>query len=241
MPPPLTRNGDEKATRALGRMPFLERRELASVSSLNERTTLNALHRLEKGGLVHRVRHSLNERSRMQRWYLTPIGIKKFAELEELTLGETIGRFPISAEWRRWLLRRMETVATCYRIALDASLTCAGRLRWRWERSGPLDAFMTLPNGRTLGIARFGPALPRRSMYSRLGSMMEMHRRNVLFAVLLVVPGPIEAHGFLERMKGESLDLSLAVESEVRHLRPGDSLSGAVTPTVPIPLFQSRA
>ena len=224
MPPPISQNGDEAVTRALGRMPFLERRELASVSSVPERTALNALHRLEKGGLVDPVKHSLHERSRMQRWYLTPKGIEKFAELEELTPDEALRRFPLSAEWRRWLLRRMETVATCYRIALDASLPYDGLLRWRWERSGPLDAFMTLPDGRTLGIARFGPALPRRSMYSRLGSMMEMHRRNVLFAVLLVVPGPIEAHGFLERMKGELLDLSLAVESEVRHLRPGDSL-----------------
>lgn len=224
MPLPLPQDGNGAATRALGRMPFLERRELAAVSALSERTALNALHRLEKGGLVLPVKHSLTGRSRMQRWYLTPSGIEKFAELEDLTLNEAIRRFPISAEWRRWLLRRMETVATSYRIALDASLTCDGRLRWRWERSGPLDAFMTLPDGRTLGIARFGPALPRRSMYSRLGSMMEMRRRNLLFAALLVVPGPIEVHGFLERMKGESLDLSLAVESEVRHLRPGDAL-----------------
>ena len=67
------------------------------------------------------VKHSLHERSRMQRWYLTPKGIEKFAELEELTPDEALRRFPLSAEWRRWLLRRMETVATCYRIALDAS------------------------------------------------------------------------------------------------------------------------
>ena len=224
MPPPISQSGDEVVTRSLGRMPFLERRELASVSSLTERTALNALHRLQKGGLVDPVKHSLNERSRMQRWYLTPNGIEKFAELEELTPDEALRRFPLSAEWRRWLLRRMETVATCYRIALDASVVYEGRLRWRWERSGPLDAFMTLPDGRTLGIARFGSALPRRSMYSRLGSMLEMHRRNVLFAVLLIVPGSIEAHGFLERMKGETLDLSLAVESELRRLRAGDAL-----------------
>lgn len=224
MPAVATRDSDKVAIRALGRMPFLERRELASVSSLMERTALNALHRLGKDGLVDPVKHSLHERSRMQRWYLTPNGIEKFAELEELTTDEALRRFPLSAEWRRWLLRRMEAVATCYRVALDASLPYDGLLRWRWERSGPLDAFMTLPDGRTLGIARFGPALPRRSMYSRLGSMMEMHQRNVLFAVLLVVPGPVEAHGFLERMKGESLDLSLAVESGLRHMRPGDAL-----------------
>lgn len=224
MPAVATGDSDAVAIRALGRMPFLERRELAPVSSLPERTALNALHRLERAELVDAVKHSLNERSRMRRWYLTPYGIRKFAELEDMTPDEAIRRFPLSAEWRRWLLRRMETVATCYRVALDASLPYDGLLRWRWERSGPLDAFMTLPDGRTLGIARFGPALPRRSMFSRLGSMMEMHRRNVLFAVLLVVPGPIEAHGFLERMNGESLDISLAVESEVRHMRPGDAL-----------------
>ncbi len=220
----VTESSDEMAVCALGRMPFLERRELAAVSSLTERTALNALHRLQKRGLVDAVRHSLNERSRMRRWYLTPRGISNFAELEELALHETLRRFPLSAEWRRSLLRRMETVAICYRIALDASLHYQGRLSWRWERSGPLDAFMTLPDGRTLGIARFGSALPRRSMYSRLGSLIEMHRRNGFFAALLVVPGPMEAHGILERMKGEGFDLSVAVERDVRNMRPGDAL-----------------
>lgn len=217
-------NSDEVAIRALGRMPFLERRELSAVSSLAERTALDALHRLEREGLAHAVRHSLNEKSRLRRWYLTPRGIERFADMEGLTVGEAVRLFPLSWEWRRWLLRRMDTVATCYRIALDASLPYQGRLRWRWERSGPLDAFLTLTDGRTLGIARFGPALPRRSMYSRLGSLMEMHRRSTLFAALLVVPSSIEAHGILERMKGEGLDLSLAVEEDVRHSRPGDAL-----------------
>ena len=121
MPAIATRNSDKVAIRALGCMPFLERRELASVSSVPERTALNALHRLKKGGLVDAVKHSLHERSRMQRWYLTPSGIEKFGELEGLTPDEALRRFPLSAEWRRLLLRRMETVATCYRIALDAS------------------------------------------------------------------------------------------------------------------------
>ena len=111
----------------------------------------------------------LNDRSRMQRWYLTPGGIGRFADLEAVTLDDVLRSFPLSAEWRRWLLRRMETVAICYRVALDASLPYEGRLSWRWQRSGPVDAFMTLPDGRTLGVVRFGPALPRRSMYSRLG------------------------------------------------------------------------
>lgn len=219
-------NSDEVTIRALGRMPFLERRELASVSSLAERTALDALHRLEEDGVAASVRHSLSERSRLQRWYLTPSGIERFADMEGLTVEEVVRLFPLSAEWRRWLLRRMDTVATCYRIAQDASLPYKdkGRLRWRWERSGPLDAFMTLPDNRTLGIARFGPALPRRSMYSRLGSLMEMHRRNTLFSALLVVPSSIEAHDILGRMKGERLDLSLAVEGAVRQSHPGDAL-----------------
>ena len=217
-------NSDEVAIRALGRMPFLERRELSSVSSLAERTALDALHRLEEDGVAASIRHSLSDRSRLQRWYLTPKGIHRIADMKGLTVGEAVRLFPLSVEWRRWLLRRMDAVATCYRIALDASLPYQGRLRWRWERSGPLDAFMTLPDGCTLGLARFGPALPRRSMYSRLGSLLEMHRRNALFAALLVVPSSIEAHVILERMKGEGLDLSLAVEEDVRHSRPGDAL-----------------
>ena len=215
---------DEVAIRALGRMPFLERRELASVASLVERTALNSLHRLEEQGLVAFVKHSLTERSRMQRWYLTPAGIESLADFEDGTIEEVLRRFPLSAEWQRSLLRRMEAVATCYRIARDAAGPYEGCMWWRWERSGPLDAVMTLPDGCSLGIARFGSALPRRGMFSRLGSLLEMYRRNLLFGVLVVAPGPIEVHSILEWMRGRSFNMSVSVEKDIRSGLPGDDL-----------------
>lgn len=136
---------------------------------------------------------------------------------------DALKRFPLSTEWRRSLLRRMATVATCYRIALDACLPSEGMTAWRWERAGPLDAVMTLSYGRTLGIARFGRALSRRGMFSRLGSLVEMNRSNHLFSALVVVPAPIEAHGVLEWMRGKALDLSVCVEGQVLNGAPGDA------------------
>ena len=215
---------DEAAIRTLGRMPFLERRELSAVAPLAERTALNALHRLERAGLAASVKHSLNERARMRRWYLTVRGIRKFSEKEDIATGDALRRFPLSFEWRRSLLRRMATVATCYRIALDACAPSEGMLAWRWDRSGPLDAVMTLSDGRTLGIARFGSALPKRGMFSRLGSLVEANRLNNLFAALVVVPGPIEAHMVLEWMRGKALNLSLCEEGQLRKGAPGDAI-----------------
>ena len=215
---------DEVAIRALGRMPFLERRELSAVAPLAERTALNALHRLERAGLVSSVKHSLNEKARMRRWYLTARGVRKLSEIEDMSMFDALRRFPLSAEWRRSLLRRMATVATCYRIALDACAPSQGMLTWRWERSGPLDAAMTLPDQRTLGIARFGAALSRRGMFSRLGSLAEMNRRSHLFAALVVVPGPIEAHLVLEWMRGKALNLSVCEEGQARNGALGDTI-----------------
>ena len=205
-------------------MPFLERRELSAVAPLAERTALNALHRLERAGLASSVKHSLNERARVRRWYLTARGIRKLSEIDDVATVDALKRFPLSAEWRRSLLRRMATVATCYRIALDACLPSEGMTEWRWERAGPLDAVMTLSDGRTLGIARFGGALSRRGMFSRLGSLVEINRRNHLFAALVVVPGPIEAHGVLEWMRGKALDLSVCEEGQVRGGAPDDAI-----------------
>ncbi len=229
---------DETAIRALGRMPFLERRELSAVAPLAERTALNALHRLERAGLAFSVKHSLNENARMRRWNLTARGIVRLSEIEDIDTHYALRWFPLSAEWRRSLFRRMATVATCYRIALDACLPDEGMLVWRWERSGALDAAMTLPDGRTLGIARFGAALSRRGMYSRLGSLTEMNRRNHLFAALVVVPGPIEAHGVLEWMRGKPLNLSVCEEGQVRNGAPGDAIwrSHVYRPDTPFPL-----
>ncbi len=217
-------SSDDLTIRALARMPFLERRELAAVASLAERTALNALHRLERAGFVSSVKHSLNERSRMRRWHLKRKGMERLAELERIDIDDALRRFPLSTEWRRSLLRRMDTVAILYRIARDASMRYEGRLMWRWERSGPLDALMILPDGRTIGMARFGSALPRRGMFSRLGSLLEMNRRNFLFAALTVVPGPIEAHGILEWMRGKTLNLSVSEEEAVLNGAPGDAL-----------------
>ena len=215
---------DEAVISTLGRMPFLERRELSAVAPLAERTSLNALHRLERAGTAASVKHSLNERARMRRWYLTAHGIRKFSEAEDMATVDALRHFPLSFEWRRSLLRRMTTVATCYRIALDACLPSEGILAWRWDRSGALDAVMTLSDGRTLGIARFGPALSKRGMFSRLGSLVEMNRRNHLFAALVVVPGPIEAHVVLEWMRGKALNMSVCEERQVRDGAPGDAI-----------------
>ena len=234
----ITLPSDKTAIRALGRMPFLERRELSAVAPLAERTALNALHRLESAGLAFSVKHSLNERARMKRWYLTARGIVRFSEIEDMETRDALRRFPLSAEWRRSLLRRMATVAACYRIALDTCAPSQGILAWRWERSGPLDAVMTLPDRRTLGIARFGSALSKRGMYSRLGSLAEMNRRNHLFAALVVVPGPIEAHGVLEWMRGKALNLSVCEEGQVRNGAPGDAIwrSHVYRPDISFPL-----
>ena len=51
-----------------------------------------------------------------------------------------------------------------------------------------------------------------------------MYRRNHLFAALVVVPGPIEAHGVLEWMRGKALNLSICEEGQVRNGAPGDAI-----------------
>lgn len=216
---------DRTVIRTLAQMPFLEFRELAGVAHIQEPTTCYySLKRLQKQGLVDAVHHLLSKRSRMSRWYLLPAGIGQLAQMEEEPIESIVRRLPLSLQWRRSLLRRLDAVATSYRIALDAAVTMDCTLRWRWERSGPVDAYITLQDGRTVGIARFGTALPPKGIRSRLGTLMNMRRQGQLTSVMLVVPDAVRRHTVLQWTHRSALNVDVAIERDVRDASVGDAL-----------------
>lgn len=217
-------NSDVLILRQLGQMPFLEYRELAAASHMQELTCHYAIRRLHNQGIVDSVPHMLTRRSRMNRWYLLPAGIEMLAQMEDEPVERTVRRLPLSLQWRRSLIRRLDAVATCYRVGLDAAVSMNSALCWRWERSGPVDAYITLSNGRTVGIARFGAALPPKGIRSRLGTMMNMRRQGGLVSVMLVVPDVVRRHSVLQWTHRSALNVDVAVEQDVRRAGVGKNL-----------------
>ena len=62
---------------------------------------------------------------------------------------------PLSAQWRRSLMERLDALAAIYHLASVLS-GIAYPIRFRWYRAMPLDAAMMLPDGKTVGIVRQG-------------------------------------------------------------------------------------
>ena len=95
--------------------------------------------------------------------------------------------YPISREWLTLLLRRMDAVASIYRLAASMSLGIHGlRSRVEFYRRGRFDATITLHDGRSFGVVRQGLALRRRSLYDRLRAIAEYHYTRRPSAVLIL-------------------------------------------------------
>ena len=101
-----------------------------------------------------------------QRFYLTAKGIGETAWILGFeTPSDFMRAYPVSREWLTLLIRRMDAVASIYRLAASMSPGIDGlRSHVEFHRRGRFDATITLHDGRSFGVARQGAALRRRSL-----------------------------------------------------------------------------
>ena len=179
---------------ALSRMPFVETLELASV--LGEPTT--SVHRglthLLSDGIVARVSHGTAHLPSSHRYYLTARGIGEAAGILGFrTPSDFVHAYPVSREWLALLIRRMDAVASVYRLTATLSPGEGGLCAHvEFHRRGRLDATTTLPDGRRVGVVRQGPALRRRSLNDRLRAIARFDYSRYLDAVLILTPSTWE-------------------------------------------------
>ena len=153
--------------RALAEMPFLDRLEMVEVSGWSRGAVYGAVEKLETGGFCAPLLHAADPLPPTRRFHLTAAGLRRLAEEEGLSLDELVRLYPVSAQWRRSLMERLDALAAIYRLACAVS-SVAFPIRIRWYRSQPLDAGLTLPGGRTVGIIRQGLTADRTGFAKRL-------------------------------------------------------------------------
>ena len=200
----------------LAAMPFLERSELAAVAGLPSSTVRDVLSRLHENGMVEVVRHSRSGTSRVGRLCLTPGGLTELAasRLRGESPEDLLNLLPVSAQDRRYVLRRLDAAAVLYGLARDAAANGRGPIRWWWSRSGGLDAAMQLADGRTLGLSRLGSTHSTQALKSRVKTLGAMHRRGQLRTSLLIVPGPVEVNMALNLMSDRHM-IFVATEQDM--------------------------
>ena len=222
---------DESALRTLAAMPFLDRLELAAVSSLSEGTAHNALERLSGEGLACCVQHAGPLTASTRRWYITAGGPALLARLDQTPADRLLGVHPVSAHWQRLLLERLDAVAVIYRLA-SAVATADGAFRFRWYRAAALDAALALPGGRTLGVIRQGATAERTAFADRFRRLLDP-REAVPRALLALMPDGArlrQDRGLLSRYLGpvflaRERDVASAVSTDpVWHLTGGSAV-----------------
>ena len=158
--------------RALASMPFLDRQEMVALSGWSRAAVYEAVEKLETGGMAASVPHSADPLPSSRRFHLTAAGLDRLADEEDRPVEALLRDRPLSARWRRSLMERFDALATMYRLA-SVLTGVAYPIRFRWYRSTPLDAAVTLPDGRTVGIVRQGLTADRSGFAKRLWRLRE--------------------------------------------------------------------
>ena len=148
-------------------MPFLDRLELAAIAVQSRGGAYDSIAELKREGLVESIKHATDLMKSTRRFYLTQDGLDWLSYYDELTLDDLYRRYPVSSHWQRILLERLDAVGTIYRVASSVAY-CASPIQLRWYRALPLDAGITLHDGRTIGVIRQGATSDRTSFAKRV-------------------------------------------------------------------------
>ena len=158
--------------RALARTPFLDRTEMVAVTGWSKAAVHEAVERLQSGGFCASVLHTVEPFPPARRFHLTAAGLRRLAGEEDRPLEALLRGLPVSAQWKRSLMERMDALAAIYRLAALIS-DAAYPIRIRWYRSRKLDAAVSLPDGKTVGIVRQGLTADRTDFARRLWRMRD--------------------------------------------------------------------
>ena len=137
-------------------VPFIDSAELALILGEPHATVHRALAGLLADGIVGRVSHGTAHLPSSHRYCLTASGVREAVGLLGFeTPSDFVRAYPMSREWLTLLIRRMDAVASVYRLAASMSPGIDGlRSRVEFHRRGRFDATITLHDGRSFGVVR---------------------------------------------------------------------------------------
>ena len=158
---------DGEMMRLLAQMPFLDRLEAAAVSGWSRGAVYGSVRRLVGSGLVGSLPHATDLTPLTRRYHLTATGLRLLVSSDGTAMEELLRSHPVSTRWRRVLLDRLDALAIIYRVA-SAMAHVAHPISFRWYRAMPIDAAITLPGGRTVGILRQGLTSDRSGFSKRV-------------------------------------------------------------------------
>ena len=128
-----------------------------------------------------------------------------------MTVDELLDLYPVSAQWQRVLLERLDAVGIIYRLAATIS-NIAHPIRFRWFRAKPMDAAITLPDGRAVFFVRQGLTSDRTAFPKRLWRLREDVPHPS--AVLILAPDEVRLRQARRLLAGAQAASFLALERD---------------------------
>ena len=214
------RRVEADALRLLSNMPLLDRLEAVAVSGWSRGAVYRAVESLEREGLAASVPHASELTPATRRYCLTADGLRRLAREEGAAVDGLLRSRPVSNQWRRLLMERLDAVGVIYRIASDVS-TLAHPIRFRWCRAMPMDAALALPDGRVIAVVRQGPATDRTGFSKRLWRLREGTQPA---AALLLMPDEVRLRHARRLLAGAPFIAYLALERDAASAGAGASI-----------------
>ena len=209
---------EAQVLRALASMPLIDRTEMVAVTGRSKGAVHEAVEKLDRGGFCDAVTHATDLFPPAERFHLTAAGLRRLAHEEEMSVDELVRNRPVSSRWRRILMERLDALAAVYRLAA-AIAAVTYPIRFRWYRAIPLDAAMSLPGGKTVGVVRRGNTADRSPFSNR---MWKLRDRPLPGAVLVLMPDEVRLRHARRMLDGFPAPVFLAVESQAVAATPDD-------------------
>jgi len=206
--------------RLLSHMPLLDRLEAVAVSGWSRGAVYGSFEALESEGLAAAAPHASEFTPATRRYFLTAEGLRRLAREEGGMVGGLLRSRPVSNEWLRLLMERMDGVAVVYRLASAVS-TLAHPARFRWYRAMPMDAAVALPDGRVIAVVRQGPATDRTGFSKRLWRLREGPQPA---AVLMLMPDEVRLRHARRLLAGAPFSACLALERDAASAGAGAAI-----------------
>ena len=169
--------------RLLSHMPLADRLEAAALSGWSTSAVYNAVESLERQGLAASFPHASDLIPPTRRHHLTAEGLRVLAREEGVSVDALLRSRPVSAQWLRPLLERLDAVAVVYRLA-SALSDMAFPMKLRLYRAAPMDAAVALPDGRMIAIVRRGIAADRTGFAKRLWRLRGVPKPTALLLLM---------------------------------------------------------
>ncbi|MDE2780252.1 MAG: replication-relaxation family protein [Chloroflexota bacterium] len=191
----------------LAELPFADRLDLTALSGWSRGAVYAGMDRLQEGRLVDAIPHAT---PLLPRYCLTSRGLLCLADIAAMPQEEMLRRRPVSAQWQRVLLQRLDALAVIYRLVAAVS-NAAFPIRVRLFRAGPVDAAIVLPEGRTVAVVRQGLTVDRTGFSKRLWRLREGTPPGGL---LVLAPDDVRLRQARRMLNGANFPVFLGLERD---------------------------